>query len=127
MATLILILFSPFWAATGFYPKRLLAEKPRFSFWVYSAAFLFCSLWHRVFLDPSHDKIYLRIVQVVLGYFLILIFFRPKWQVAILMAWVGTDLIFLFTGFHHPAIDWILFIVYYVRESIELNQLKRKS
>lgn len=26
MGTLILILFSPFWAATGCYPKRLLAE-----------------------------------------------------------------------------------------------------
>lgn len=127
MKVLAIILLSPFLAATGFYPKYLLSENPYFSFRFYSFFFLLSSFFQQVLSRPPNGNPYLVSFLTTVGlYFLILSCFRPKWQVAIMMAWIGTDLVYFFTGTSVVYFDFVLLGIYLLRDLNENFKLKSK-
>lgn len=114
------IIGSPLWAVTGAYPSRLLAEKPVTSFRAYSLAYFILGVAPDMFSAAELPvEFLLHLIGVISGYLFLLIAFTPKWQVAVLLAWVGTDLIFFATGFQFAYANAILFIVYLIREHLE--------
>lgn len=119
MKNLTFLLLSPLLAVTGCYPKRYLAEKPTVSFQVYSVVFFVFSALHYLVVLPPQRSAYLTAAGIVLSYVGIVLLLKQKWQVAVLLAWIGTNMIFLATGFHYAAIDLLLLVIYFVRDAYD--------
>ena len=107
---LFLIGFYPFWFATGLFPRSSLSIKPKASLlYAYVAYWLMALLhWWPVLQEKA-------LVGISMNWLLAITFCKPRWQVAILLAWAATDAIAICLGWHWPMWDWILLAMYSVR------------
>ena len=114
-----LLLVSPLLAMTGAIPKRWLPLNPGPSYSFATAAYFVFSLLHWVPVSLEESSTYgwpVALAGIALNWLLIKMLIHPlRWEVPILLAWAGTDALYLLTSFNSPWLDWGLFFVYLAR------------
>jgi hypothetical protein len=104
MFQLAMIGLYPFWFATGFFPRRTLAVDPKASLVYANLAYWCFGILHWYDEDVLHV-----FIGLAVNWLLVLWWCKPRWQVAILLAWAATDLISLWFDLHSKLWDWLLF------------------
>lgn len=103
--TLGLIAAYPFLFATGVAGKRLAPDDPKASLIYAHIAYWTFGIWHWS-AEPA------ALIALALNWLLVQWLCKPKYQVAVLLAWAATDVFYLTTGLRSGLWDWILLALY---------------
>jgi hypothetical protein len=114
------LLITPFWLATGFFPRRLLAIKPTYSYRAANLAYVVLACLRHMTWPLTFDLQTVRtFAGIMVIWMMVTMFASPRWQVAILFAWAATDVISLATGYDTNTWDWCIFIIYCLRSFVD--------
>lgn len=107
----------PFWFATGFFPRCMLAVSPKASLVYANLAY-----WTLGVLHWQSEGAVKMFTGLTVNWMLVLWMCKPRWQVAILLAWAATDVVSLVLDVHSSVWDWILFAIIALRSSVDVKE-----
>lgn len=114
------LLITPFWLATGLFPRKLLAVRPVQSYRAATIAYVvFACLRHMTWPLNGGLQDARTLAGIMAIWVMVVMFAKPRWQVAILFAWAATDAIALATGYSSNTWDWCIFIIYCLRSLVD--------